>query len=361
MTTDDKATNQSESVAANASSAVASPEPMGWELLKKAREDSGVPLESLAAVLKVPVRKLQALEAGELNQGADLTFSRALAASVCRQLRVDAEPILATWPKANPVTKKPLHGINDGAPGAATALPPVKREGAGILWAVVVLAIAGVGLWLAIEQTQQSASKRAASPQNQAVALAQESDAEPVQASPVSVTALTEAATLEQAPSAAQAVAGDARDGDTRDGDASPEAQVTPVPASPNGSALLAATAATEVNAGVSELAPIAETPAKPTVSAGVLKSAAPLSAAQIANHLLVIQAVGESWVEVTDAFGNRVFTSLMLPGDYTVLDQPSSMSVVVGNAVGVVAHSRGQPVDVQGKARGNVSRFDIR
>jgi cytoskeleton protein RodZ len=75
----------------------------------------------------------------------------------------------------------------------------------------------------------------------------------------------------------------------------------------------------------------------------------------------LVIQAVEESWVEVTDAFGNRVFTSLMMPGDYTVLDQPSSMSVVVGNASGVVAHTRGQPVDVQGNARGNVSRFDIR
>lgn len=335
--TDSNANNTADLEAAEQEALAAVSTVTGWDMLRQAREDSDVPLESLAAVLKVPVRKLEALEAGELSQGADLTFSRALAASVCRQLRIDAAPILAVWPKSNHAAKKPLHSINDGAPGAATALPPAKREGGGIMWAVVVLALAGIGLWLAIEQTQTSATKRAANQGQRAATQAQPAAA----ASPV----------VEAEPSAVST-------GDDGAG------------------AAAAVELSTKSNAGVNERvdqAPVALTEeAVPATTVGasgqatetvaeVRKSAAALSASQIANHLLVIQAVEESWVEVTDAFGNRVFTSLMMPGDYTVLDQPSSMSVVVGNASGVVAHTRGQPVDVQGNARGNVSRFDIR
>lgn len=333
--TDNNANTKADQEAAEQQALAAVSTVMGWEMLRQAREDSDVPLESLAAVLKVPVRKLEALEAGALSQGADLTFSRALAASVCRQLRIDPDPILAAWPKSNPSAKKPLHSINDGAPGAATALPPAKREGGGIMWAVVVLVLAGIGLWLAIEQTQSSASKRAAN-QGQRAAVQAPSD--------------------EIVPSA---------------GETGPSA----VPTRDDGvgePTLVNDPANAQIGGGGDPVVVDPTVDGVPTTTAGTLgqdsgataqvrKSATALSKAEIGNHLLVIQATEESWVEVTDTVGNRVFTSLMMPGDYTVLDQPSSMSVVVGNAQGIVAHTRGQPVDVQGNARGNVSRFDIR
>ena len=322
--TDNNAHNTVDQEAAEQEALAAVTTVMGWDMLRQAREDGKVSLESLAAVLKVPVRKLQALEAGELGQGADLTFSRALAASVCRQLRIDATPILAAWPKSNQSAKKPLHSINDGAPGAATALPPAKREGGGIMWAVVVLALAGIGLWLAVEQTQSSATKRAANQGQRALTQTQPESAAPSE--------------IEAAPAAV--ATGDDSAGAATD---------------------VSDQASTEVNGVVDQAAATPTADAAAVATAQVRTSAAGLSESQIGNHLLVIQAVQESWVEVTDAFGNRVFTSLMMPGDYTVLDQPSSMSVVVGNALGVVAYTRGQPVDVQGNARGNVSRFDIR
>ncbi len=46
-------------------------------------------IAALAASLKVPVNKLEALEAGRYDELPDLTFARALASSACRQLKVD--------------------------------------------------------------------------------------------------------------------------------------------------------------------------------------------------------------------------------------------------------------------------------
>ena len=70
----------------------------GWILLQEARLAQGMDIEPLAAILKIPARKIEALEAGALSGVGDLTFSRALAGSICRQLRIDAKPILAAWP-----------------------------------------------------------------------------------------------------------------------------------------------------------------------------------------------------------------------------------------------------------------------
>ena len=58
-------------------------------LLRAAREAAGLHIAALAAALKVPVRKLEALEAGRYGELPDLTFARALASSACRHLKVD--------------------------------------------------------------------------------------------------------------------------------------------------------------------------------------------------------------------------------------------------------------------------------
>ncbi|MBU7575138.1 MAG: helix-turn-helix domain-containing protein, partial [Hydrogenophaga sp.] len=57
-------------------------------LLRAAREAAGLHIAALAAALKVPVKKLEALEAGRYSELPDLTFARALASSACRHLKV---------------------------------------------------------------------------------------------------------------------------------------------------------------------------------------------------------------------------------------------------------------------------------
>ncbi|WP_367849887.1 helix-turn-helix domain-containing protein [Rhodoferax sp. WC2427] len=67
-------------------------------LLRQAREATGLHVAALAVSLKVPVNKLEALEAGRIDLLPDLTFARALAASVCRSLKMDPTPVLAHFP-----------------------------------------------------------------------------------------------------------------------------------------------------------------------------------------------------------------------------------------------------------------------
>ena len=68
-------------------------------LLRQAREAAGLSLAGLAAALKVPAPKLEALEADDYAAFQDHVFMRALAQSVCRTLRVDSASVLALLPR----------------------------------------------------------------------------------------------------------------------------------------------------------------------------------------------------------------------------------------------------------------------
>jgi len=67
-------------------------------MLRQAREAAGLHIGALSVALKVPVRKLEALEADQLDLLPDAVFARALASSVCRNLKIDPAPILARLP-----------------------------------------------------------------------------------------------------------------------------------------------------------------------------------------------------------------------------------------------------------------------
>ena len=68
-------------------------------LLRQAREAVGMDVSVLASALKVPVGKLQALEADDFTALPDAVFARALASSVCRALKIDAAPVLQGLPQ----------------------------------------------------------------------------------------------------------------------------------------------------------------------------------------------------------------------------------------------------------------------
>jgi cytoskeleton protein RodZ len=70
-------------------------------LIRAAREAQGLHIAALAVSLKVPVKKLEALEADRLDLLPDVVFVRALASSVCRALKVDATDILAKLPQTS--------------------------------------------------------------------------------------------------------------------------------------------------------------------------------------------------------------------------------------------------------------------
>ena len=292
----------------------------GWIMLQQARIAAGVEIEPLAAVLKVSVRKLQALEAGKLNNPSEMTFTRALAASVCRQLRIEPGPVLNAWPgQSTDATAVPKILSNDGTPNAATALPGSAQPSGGRSWlGVLVVLLIGVGVWMAYQQMQHASERR------QARATAQPTVTEP-----------------ERAETAAPAVV------------EVPAAPVTEIAPAAGGTVEAAPVTPPAVNATQPE------EPAKPGPI--VNNQSAPLTPAAIGNHILVLHALEASWIEVTDVSGARVFTRLMSAGDHVAIDEGGRpLSVLIGNAAGVRVYSRSKALDLTDKARLNVARFDV-
>lgn len=117
-------------------------------MLRRAREALGMDIELLAAVLKVPAKKLEALEADRFDLLPDTVFTRALASSVCRSLKIDPAPVLDSLPHSSaPHLKVYESSMN----------VPFRSAGAGpltLLWdqlpKPVVLAVAAllVGVFL---------------------------------------------------------------------------------------------------------------------------------------------------------------------------------------------------------------------
>ncbi|MEO8656092.1 MAG: helix-turn-helix transcriptional regulator, partial [Ramlibacter sp.] len=96
-------------------------------LLRRAREAAGLHVAALAVSLKVPVRKLEALESDRYDLLSDAVFVRALASSVCRNLKIDAQPVLDRLPQsAAPRLIRDSDGINAPFRG--------PRDGTGPSW-----------------------------------------------------------------------------------------------------------------------------------------------------------------------------------------------------------------------------------
>ena len=87
-----------EAIPEEAPPVAAPPPPSAGALLRQAREAAGLHIAALAVALKVPVKRLEALEADRFDLLPSAVFSRALASSVCRALKIDPAAVLAQLP-----------------------------------------------------------------------------------------------------------------------------------------------------------------------------------------------------------------------------------------------------------------------
>ncbi|WP_137920581.1 RodZ domain-containing protein [Hydrogenophaga sp. 2FB] len=279
-------------------------------LLRTARESAGLHIAALAAALKVPVRKLEALEAGRYEELPDLTFARALASSACRHLKVDPAPVLEQIP--NRVvrelggSRQKINATFQSAqdPGPINPVSWLSRP--ALLAAIVLLLGALVILFLPrVEDTTASV---------------QESVAE-------TVTPAEPAEPAEPVPAQ------------------EPEAPAAPAMADGNAPAGAAAGVATTV-------------PAAPTAAP---VSPATEAAAPTATGLLTISATGETWIEVVNGAGSMVMQRVLKAGDTVDFSTAPPYKVVIGRADAAQVAVRGKPFDVTGLSRSNVARFEVK
>lgn len=292
----------------------AQPTGSAGRLLQAGRERRGLELDALAQLLKVPVRKLQALEADRFEELPGAAFTRSLAQSYARQVGVDVQEVLALLPQAI-VPPQRLEHVSRG-------LQTPYREGSGAHFggsggrggfegfrpvhgvALALLALALL-LWLLPPLSTLLPSLGLSSRSELAAEVAAGSEAA------ASSTVVVE--TVHGVPA---------------------EQVATPVPP--------AASAVPVMPVPVAASAP----PAAPSASAPVPAAAAPAGT-------VVLKTRAASWIEVRDA-GNAVLLSRTLqPGETVGLDGAMPMRVRVGVASALELSLRGEPVDLKPYTRG--------
>lgn len=280
-------------------------------MLRQAREQAGLHVEALAVALKVPVKKLEALEAGRIDLLPDPTFARGLAASICRGLKIDPKPVLDLMPGISGermAVSPPAINARFEPDAPASSSSALRGSPSPAMWVVLVLLLGALAiyLWPGTNggQPQAEVSEPAATPLG----------------APSTVTESV-------------------------------------VPAAPE--------PAVVTNGPVAATAPAASAPAASAASAPVAAASAAASAASApvdapAAALLQFVAKAETWVQVTDATGQVPLRRNLVAGETVAVSGTTPLAVVIGRIDAVDVQVRGEARDLSGIARNNVARFEV-
>jgi cytoskeleton protein RodZ len=290
-------------------------------MLRAARERQGLHIAALAAAIKVPQAKLEALEAGRYDELTDATFVRALAQSVCRVLKIDAKPVLDLMPSARtttldhvqPVRRTPFH---DKPGREEPSEPRVWHQ--PVFWFVAVLLMAAAGFVMWPQRPDAWSSWLARLPGFGGEA-----------AKPASPAVTESKPAVAPAPAPAPAAPASA-----------PEAVATPAPA------------------------PAAPAPTStPVVTETVHSAPAPAQAAPVdaPAGVAVVRASEPSWIEAHDARGNVLLSRTLQPGESVGLDGALPLRLVIGNATATEVTLRGKRVTLGPPNRDNVVKLELK
>lgn len=291
-------------------------------LLREARQACGMHIAALAVTLKVPVGKLEALEADDYSALPDTVFVRALAASVCRTLKIDSTLVLSLLPQSeSPRLSANSAGLNapvKGNFGKSSGMSSASFSGASsssrpFAFVVLILLVGAMALYFYPRHKAAGQSDFQASDPTSPVAARSEL--------PVDMTAA--------APSV----------GDRSVSDVASAPVATSVIAAP----LLSASSAVSI------------TPESPVASA--VAGSAP----SVPAETLALRARSESWVQVRDKSGAVVLQRSLVTGESVSLTVPAPLAVVIGRADATEVVVRGKPFDLVPVTRENVARFEVK
>lgn len=272
-------------------------------LLRGYREKARYEIAALAAVVKVPVRRLEALEAGALDTMPEPVYVRALVVGICRVLKADPQPVLALLPAGLTQPFKQDAGMDavEFSSGGAAKVYGLRewmsRPHFG--WALVF--VLGSVLLYGFPEIASWWSRSAASPDVLEVVRPLVSADPPPQAvdpQPVEPPAL-------------------------------PAAQRFPEPiASPD------------------------------VAGSGVAATALP---GPLGTDVLELKAHGRTWVEVLDAKGLVVLRRHLEDGERVGAKGLPPLAVVVGRADVTEVWVRGKVMDIKPISQDNVARFEVK
>ena len=297
-------------------------------LLRQARQAQGVALGDLAATLKVPVEKLQALEDEDWQRLPDVVFLRALAQTICRTLHLEAAPVLALLPQQKVTALAPQGGLN--APMRERGVPSIlatNTKHSPWPWVVLLLIVLGGGGYLGVQWMAPEWVR--------GVSTTVSAPSDPAGDSPLFSPAVPEEGDG----------GGMGNMGDVAQAGEVPTVQVA---------ALMQPALPEEEGAQPGFAAP-ATAPAAEPAAAPAAQAAASVS------PVLRITAKGATWVQVLDAQQRLLIEKILQDGEVFSTSAPKPLTVAVGKADLATVEVNGAPFDVQAVARSNVARFEVK
>lgn len=333
--------------------------------LAAARQKKGWTIEQAASLVKLAPRQILAIEADNYAALPGLAVARGFVRSYAKVLGLDVNAVTASLPQesavqqrdhivpqhqlSTPFSEGPLPAMMMSTRGNSSALPIV----AGVV-VVALLAGAAAMRWTELganvpqlaflkSHHEEAAAASGTSPDAQNVQSAEtaSSTETPVNAR---VETITSAPAEEPAKPAAPVAEAPA-----------PVAQA-PVAAKPE--PVQAATPAASQPASTPAPAAASAAPAAPAQMASTTVP----SGLNIVNSkdLLRLTFREDSWVEIRRADKSTVISRLLKAGTTETFDVSDATTLIIGNAAGVDASLRGQPLDLKTPGGSNVARLNL-
>jgi cytoskeleton protein RodZ len=287
------------------------PELTAGAMLRSARELAGLHVAALAVSMKVPVKKLEALESDRLDLLPDSVFVRALASSVCRTLKIDPVPILAKLPQS----AIPRLGVEQArintpyyAPGHQQRLAiPTALTKPSVLAVITLLFAAAILVFL---------------PRSQ------------------SIEKIEDGVQVGVAVPAANGAADEKNAG-------------VPIPSQAAAVSNSQALAIDAKNPGTQPAETLIES------KSGVLPAA--VAVPSVPLDIVTFKVRGTSWVDVTDGKGVTLLRKTLTSGESISASGELPLSVVVGRSDLTEVAVRGVPFPLDAFSKDNVARFEVR
>ena len=352
--------------------AAAGRQTLGQRLVAE-RHARGWTVEYVASQLNLATRQIQALEDENYAALPGIASVRGFVRAYAKLLRIEADQLVALIASEQIVPNQPLepkpnlsstpfsHSRLSGGASHSNSL-----KGAMFALVVVLLAAGAIGIehmggWPTLSQSLSNQFKDLAG---------NGAPAGPASAESGEASSASEAMPSSEAKDAAPAAS--ANSGEERDGAkdaaasnpvASAPAQAEPAPAAASAPmpvpaptpAVSAPVAAPAAKNETSTAATAAKTPAAPAPAAPATSGAA-----KPGVGTLVLAARQNSWVEV-HAGNNTVVAHLLKAGETENITVPGPAQLTIGNAAGVDATFRGQPLPTAGDGKSNVAHINLK
>jgi cytoskeleton protein RodZ len=341
------------------------------ETLRAARNAQSLTLEQVATELRIELPQLEALENDRFERIGVPVFVKGYLRQYGMRLGLDPRELLLQYYQQNSLKEVQVQ------PSKTIKL---RDERQITVWVIAALAILVVIAGLAAWWVGVGGSPVAISPSTAPTG----GDAKPAPAAPTPAAAIPTPATAQPAtPSAGPASGAAAPPAESAPSSAPPAPVTTPAPSGgatvPAGTTTLAVATPPPSSRGSADrakptspppaVALAAAPPTAATPAAAAPPSATPAAAATESDNggraslvvPLEITFEQESWAEVTDARGERVYYGLGAAGKHAQMRGEPPFAVVLGNASGVKIVIDGEDFAVPAKGKpGEYARFSV-